>query len=52
MIQLENMSILMEVVTILKEIVGEDVKLLDNSNFMQYKMVIIPMIHCLKLKED
>lgn len=52
MIRRENMSVLMEVVSTLKEIVGVDAKLLGNSNFMPFKMVIIQMILCSKSKGD
>lgn len=52
MIRRENMSALMEVVFTLKEIVDVDAKLLGNSNFMPFKMVIIQMILCSKSKGD
>lgn len=52
MIQQENMSVPMEAVFILREIVGADVKLLDNFNSMPSKMDTIQMILSLKFKVD
>lgn len=51
-IQQENMSVLMEVVSILREIVGAGAKLLDNFNSMPSKMDTIQIILSLKFKED